>query len=406
MPSKSLPGIRTTGHKMPRLTAAHIPFLILFMTLAIWPRPADAGDKNKVKAALEAKQAAQVKLLKKSQTLEQETTALQAKLIDMSKGLRKLEDSLADGKTRLSTLQKDKSQLEHKLFAEQDTVGGLVTAAQRFSRTSTPTMMVQSDPLEAARAARLMKTLIPVLHEKSAALRAEIAALDSLEKDIAAQQDKQQRALAAINAEEDKLGKLLEERRKDLHQTEAEKTANNAEVARLAREAKNLDELVEKVEQIDRPRAKPARSDAEKTRTAGVSAAAPVGSAHSPVPGTVRTGFGETDDLGAPSKGITYNARSNARVVTPLAGTVRFAGPFHKYKHILIVEHAGGYHSLIAGLGRVDTVVGARVAAGEPVGTVDRTDSDNHPVYYELRRNGTPINPQKILVAQRKQDKI
>ncbi|MFN7113487.1 MAG: murein hydrolase activator EnvC family protein [Alphaproteobacteria bacterium] len=392
---------------MPRLTAAHIPFLIFFMTLAVLPRPADAGDKNKVKAALEAKQAAQAELLKKSQTLEQETTALQARLIDMSKGLRRLEESLADGKSRISALQKDKTQLESKLFAEQDTVGGLVTAAQRFSRTSTPTMMAQSDPLEAARAARLMKTLIPVLHEKSAGLRAEIAALDKLEKDIAAQQDKQLRALAAINAEEDKLGKLLEERRKALRQTEAEKTANSNEVARLAREAKNLDELVEKVEQIDRPRAKPARgSDTEKTRTAGVSAAAPVGTVHSPVPGTVRTSFGEMDDLGAPSKGITYNARSNARVVTPLAGTVRFAGPFHKYKHILIVEHAGGYHSLIAGLGRVDTVVGARVAAGEPVGTVDRTDTDNHPVYYELRRNGTPINPQKILVAQRKQDKI
>jgi septal ring factor EnvC (AmiA/AmiB activator) len=391
---------------MPRSTAAHIPFLIVFMTLAataaVLPRSADAGDKNKVKAALEAKQAAQVELLKKSQSLEQETTALQAKLIDMSKGLRKLEESLADGKTRLSALQKDKSKLEHKLFSEQDTVGGLVTAAQRFSRTSTPTMMVQSDPLEAARAARLMKTLIPLLHEKSATLRAEIAALDTLEKDIAAQQDKQQRALAAINAEEDKLGKLLEERRKALHQTEAEKNANSSEVARLTREAKNLDELVEKIE---RPRAKPARAEAEKTRTAGVSAAVPVGTAHSPVPGTVRTAFGETDDLGAPSKGITYNARSNARVVTPLAGTVRFAGPFHKYKHILIVEHAGGYHSLIAGLGRVDTVVGARVAAGEPVGTVDRTDTDDHPVYYELRRNGTPINPQKILVAQRKQDK-
>lgn len=392
---------------MPRLTAAHIPFLILFLTLAagvsLSPREAAASDKNKVKAALEEKQAAQAALIKKSRELAEETTALQQKLIDMSKGLRKLEEALAGGKARLRNLQKEKMQMERKLFAEQETVGGLVTAAQRFNRTSTPTMMVQSDPLEAARAARLMKTLIPVLHEKSAALRAEIAALDKLENDIAAEQSSQERALATINAEEEKLGKLLEERRKALQQTEAEKNANNAEVARLAREAKNLDELVEKIE---KPRAKPVR--AATTRTAGKAPEesprtdAPV---HSPVAGTVRTAFGEIDDLGATSKGITYDARSNARVVTPLAGTVRFAGPFNKYKHILIVEHAGGYHSLIAGLGRVDTVVGARVAAGEPIGSVDRTDAEHHPVYYELRRNGTPINPQKILVAQRKQDK-
>jgi len=394
---------------MPRLTAAHIPFLILFLTLAagvsLSPRDAEAADKNKVKAALEEKQAAQAALVKKSQALAEETTALQQKLIDMSKGLRRLEETLASGKARLGVLQKDKGRLESKLFAEQETVGGLVTAAQRFNRTSTPTMMVQSDPLEAARAARLMKTLIPALHEKSTVLRAEIAALDKLEKDIAAEQIKQQRALAAINAEEDKLGKLLEERRKALQQTEAEKNANNAEVARLAREAKNLDELVEKIE---KPRAKPVDIAAAPARTAGKApeaGAATAVPAHAPVAGAVRTAFGEIDDLGAPSKGITYEARSNARVVTPLAGTVRFAGPFHKYKHILIVEHAGGYHSLIAGLGRVDTLVGARVAAGEPVGSVDRTDAEHHPVYYELRRNGTPINPQKLLVAQRKQDK-
>lgn len=394
---------------MQRFTAAHIPFLVVFMLMAAGgalPAQANsAADKNKIKAALEAKQAAQAELDRKSKALTQETSSLQQKLIDMSRGLRKLEESMADGKTRLRDLQKEKSALETRLFAEQETMGGLVTAAQRFNRTSTPTMMAQSDPLEAARAARLMKTLIPVLHEKSARLRAEIEALDKLEKDIAAQQQAQQQSMARINSEENKLNRLLEDRRKALHQTAAEQNANNAEVARLAREAKNLDELVEKIE---RPRAKPrARKETDANRTANAKDEGSVqtGSAHSPVPGTIRTAFGEIDDLGATSKGITYNARGNARVVTPLAGTVRFAGPFHKYKHILIVEHAGGYHSLIAGLGRVDTVVGARVAAGEPIGSVDRTDAEHHPVYYELRRNGTPINPQKILVAQRKQDK-
>lgn len=394
---------------MQRFTAAHIPFLVVFMLMAAGgalPAQANsAADKNKIKAALEAKQAAQAELDRKSKALTQETSSLQQKLIDMSRGLRKLEESMADGKTRLRDLQKEKSALETRLFAEQETMGGLVTAAQRFNRTSTPTMMAQSDPLEAARAARLMKTLIPVLHEKSARLRAEIEALDKLEKDIAAQQQAQQQSMARINSEENKLNRLLEDRRKALHQTAAEQNANNAEVARLAREAKNLDELVEKIE---RPRAKPpARKETDANRTANAKdeGSVPTGSAHSPVPGTIRTAFGEIDDLGATSKGITYNARGNARVVTPLAGTVRFAGPFHKYKHILIVEHAGGYHSLIAGLGRVDTVVGARVAAGEPIGSVDRTDAEHHPVYYELRRNGTPINPQKILVAQRKQDK-
>ena len=395
---------------MPRLTAAHTSILMLLLALLSAAAPAVAADgkaRQKVEAALKQKKSAQAALSEKSRQLESETTTLQKKLISMSKGLRDLEEDLAEGKDRLASLQKKKNALSDKLFAEQDTVGGLVTAAQRFNRTSTPTMMAQSDPLEAARAARVMKTMIPALHAKSSALRAEIAALDKVEQDIARQQTAQKNAMAKINSEEDKLNELLAQRRKDLKQTEDERKANESEVAQLAREAKNLEELVEKIE---KPRAKPAQASQTAAadvspRTAGDNTPPPTGTAHSPVPGTVRTAFGGVDDLGATSKGITYHARSNARVVTPLAGTVRFAGPFHKYKHILIIEHAGGYHSLIAGLGRVDTVVGAKLAAGEPVGSVDQSDADHHPVYYELRRNGTPINPQKILVAQRKQDK-
>lgn len=396
---------------MPRFTAAHTSsVLIVLLAALIMPASASfaaGGSKNKqnVEAALKKKKSDQAALAEKSRQLESETTALQKKLISVSKGLRDLEEELARGKDKLAELQKKKSTLSDKLFAEQETVGGLVTAAQRFNRTSTPTLMAQSDPLDAARAARVMKTMIPALHEKSSALRAEIAALDKLEQDIARQQATQKAALAKINSEEDKLSDLLAQRRKDLMQTEDERKANETEVARLAREAKNLEELVEKIE---KPRAKPAAAAAPtpSTRTAGDTTPPPTGTIHSPVPGTVRTAFGGIDDLGATSKGITYHARSHARVVTPLSGTVRFAGPFHKYKHILIIEHPGGYHSLIAGLGRVDTVVGAKLAAGEPVGTVDQSDADHHPVYYELRRNGTPINPQKILVAQRKQDKI
>ena len=123
-----------------------------------------------------------------------------------------------------------------------------------------------------------------------------------------------------------------------------------------------------------------------------------------PVSGTVRTAFGDKDDYGSKSQGITFNAPAGATVVTPLAGTVKFAGSFQKYKQILIVEHAGGYHSLIAGLGRIDTVVGATLAAGEPVGIAEKTE-DGARIYYELRQDGEPVNPRKLLTARKKQAK-
>jgi murein hydrolase activator len=87
-------------------------------------------------------------------------------------------------------------------------------------------------------------------------------------------------------------------------------------------------------------------------------------------------------------------------VVAPDSGRVLFSGPFRGYGLILIIEHTGGYHSLLAGLGRIDATVGRTVEAGEPVGTMGHDPDRNPSLYFELRRSGQPTNPQPWLIAQ------
>jgi septal ring factor EnvC (AmiA/AmiB activator) len=70
-----------------------------------------------------------------------------------------------------------------------------------------------------------------------------------------------------------------------------------------------------------------------------------------------------------------------------------FAGPFRTYGLILIIEHSEGYHTLLAGLGRIDGTVGQSVVTGEPVGTAGSAETGNPSIYVELRRNGQPIDP-------------
>lgn len=360
-------------------------------------------DKKEIAAALSQKQSEEAKLAKQKQALEKEVTDLQQRLVNMSKDLRNAENSLSEISKKLKNLNTQKSDLSKQLYQGHGHMGGLVTAAQRFGRTSTPTMLVAADPLDAARAARVMKSMIPTMHARSTALQTRLDTLNRLEKNIAAEKSAQAKKLSEINSQENNLSRTLEKRKALYQQTEAERQKQRADIARLTKEAKTLDELVQK---INLPIAKPDRPKNARTAHNRSSAAPPPDMIFDPVAGAVRITFGATDDLGAPSKGITYNARSGARVSTPLAGKVRFAGPFKKYKHILIIEHADGYHSLIAGLGQVDTIVGAALSAGEPVGRVADAQTEEHPLYYELRHNGNPVNPQKILIAQRKQDKI
>jgi septal ring factor EnvC (AmiA/AmiB activator) len=114
-----------------------------------------------------------------------------------------------------------------------------------------------------------------------------------------------------------------------------------------------------------------------------------------PAVGTVAGRYGEAagsgPDAGLRTKGITIQTRAGAQVVAPFDGIVAFTGPFRGYGLLLIIEHSEGYHTLLAGLGRIECSVGQRVLAGEPVGAMD--DGDKPALYVELRRDGQPVNP-------------
>ena len=74
---------------------------------------------------------------------------------------------------------------------------------------------------------------------------------------------------------------------------------------------------------------------------------------------------------GTKSEGILFETLPGAQVVAPHDGQVVFRGPFRSYGELLIIEHRDGYHTLLAGLGRTDVVVGQWVLAGEPVGVME-----------------------------------
>lgn len=346
--------------------------------------PALAGTN--VKAALAAKQAETAQLAQKSRELGSQVDTLKSRLVGTTQALRDTEDKLIDTNQRLNELQADKAESLKILRKDREALGGLISAAQKYNRTSTSGILLRSTPIDAARASLIMKSMIPALHRQSEALKDRIANLARIESQISARLAEQAQEYKTLNRQQDDMGRLLKERQEVYQKTESTRRKQEAEVARLAKEARNLQDLVEKI----------------KPKSKSVASLPLPSNLPLPVSGAIRTGFGEKDEFGSRSQGITFTAPAGGTVVTPLSGTVKFAGTFQKYRQILIVEHAGGYHSLIAGLGRIDTVVGATLAAGEPVGIAEKSD-DGARIYYELRQNGAPVNPRKLLVAQKKQ---
>ncbi len=93
------------------------------------------------------------------------------------------------------------------------------------------------------------------------------------------------------------------------------------------------------------------------------------------------------------SKGISIATRTQAQVVAPYDGQIVYAGEFRGYGQILIIEHGGRYHTLLAGLERIDAVAGQWILAGEPIGIMGSSQERSPELYLELRHAGQPVNP-------------
>jgi septal ring factor EnvC (AmiA/AmiB activator) len=113
-----------------------------------------------------------------------------------------------------------------------------------------------------------------------------------------------------------------------------------------------------------------------------------------PVSGRLVTGFGDASQSQPRSSGLSLATRPGAQAVAPAPGRVAFAGPYRGYGRIVIIEHGGGWTSLVTGLAQLDTRVGEQLVAGSPLGVAG---AGRPIVTIELRRDGEPVNPLQYI---------
>ena len=112
-----------------------------------------------------------------------------------------------------------------------------------------------------------------------------------------------------------------------------------------------------------------------------------------PVSGRLVSAFGERQP-GGPASATAFAARGGALAVAPAGGRVAFAGPYRGYGRIVIIEHPGGWTTLVTGLGRIDVAVGQQVVQGTALGI---TPAGRPVLSVELRKDGAPINVLSVV---------
>lgn len=344
----------------------------------------------------------------RSATEEAEKTARQAAAL--AARIQQAEAGITAADARIALIAGQRIELGRRLAERREPLVRLTAALQKMARRPLALSALRPGSLrETVYLRAMLETAIPQVQSKTAALRAEIGRGRQLEN--AARQ-----AAAALRGSEQELA----QRRTNLAALEtrqriASRSASgdaNREIERalaLAEEARDLDALMgrlgaegslrQELAALPGPVMRPGKpEEARVSAVAGPPAARATAAAprryQLPVNGRTVTGFGAPFEGGASSNGISFAPRASAQVVAPGAGRVVFAGLYRGYDRIVIIEHGGGWTSLVTGLGRSDVEVGDVLVAGGPLGVAGGA---RPVVSLELRRDGTPVNPLEFL---------
>ena len=119
-----------------------------------------------------------------------------------------------------------------------------------------------------------------------------------------------------------------------------------------------------------------------------------------PVHGPITSPFGMR--WGRMHQGIDFGAPTGTPVGAGGRGTVSFAGwNSGGFGNLVVIDHRLGFQTWYAHLSSVSVSSGQRVNGGTRIGAVGSTGHSTGPhLHFEVRRNGTPIDPSGYLLGR------
>jgi len=330
--------------------------------------------------------------------------------------LRKTQDTLRQDNAALLELQAERARLARDEAAKRAELARLLRAAQVAGQAAPlKALLAQDRVAEAERALAYQGYLQRGQVERLRVLSAELQRLDSVQREIAERRASLDQATRAQAAQLASLQRAREERARLLAGIDQQYKDRASREKALGRDAKALQGLLAQLRAAaaraarDAARAK-ARTDADPARRAdagkrrpAVASAPPlrVGGLGWPVAGNLLASFGGRLPDGRRSDGVLIAAPAGTAIKAVADGTVVFADWMTGYGNILIVDHGNGYMSLYAHADGLLKDPGTPVRRGDPVATVGTSGGqDMAALYFELRRNGTPVNPAGWLTRQ------
>lgn len=367
--------------------------LLSFVVFASAPGQAAVDDRlRQIEQQLNQKKQQQEQLDKAAQETSQNLQDLRTRLIAATQSLQDKQNEEETLEDRLDDLAHDIDVKSKKAAQERAELAQIISALVEIASRPPETLFLQNGvTVDHVHRSLLLRAILPRIKEEAESTARDLVLLYDLQEQMAAQKRLVAAAQENLQKQRQGLDQLIGARQGFLQRTEAQKADIASHLAALSDQAKDLRQLMQKVTPAAKPSAKtlpkiPATSDMALKW---------------PVAGSLRRHFGDKDNDGVTSEGLTLAGPSGAPIVAPVSGKVVFTGPFRGYGQIMILQHAGGYHSFLAGFGRIDAEMGQDVDAGEPLGVLPVKPGSKPELYFEWRRGDEPIDPTGGLLARK-----
>lgn len=327
----------------------------------------------------------------------------------------------------LAELQQRRAALEANLGKQRRQLAALLRSAYQLGNHAPLKLLLSQDRVaDANRDLAYHRYLQRERARTIGSLTTDLQALASNEQEILArsreleqaraQQREQAAALAEDRRQRAQVAAELDQRYQD--RSEREKVLGK-DARALERLLSNLRAAAARAEAERRAAAR--RAEAEQARqsrqaASGTARPAPgkvpprvtanapapkVGGLGWPLSGNLLARYGGRLPDGRTSSGVLIGAPPGTTVTAVADGTVVFSDWMTGYGMILIVDHGNGYMSLYAHNDTLLRDAGARVRRGDAVARVGNSGGQGvAALYFELRRNGQPVDPSTWLQRQ------
>lgn len=398
---------------MPRLRAAAGVAAVLLVLACAFGAPAQDSREterklDRAQRELKAISAERRKLEGQRGSASRELRALDEKLAAASRALHDTEARIARQQEELAELQARRKTLDASLATQKAKLAALLRSAYTIGDDAPLKLLLSQDSVaEANRLLALHRYLQADRARRVDSLTRELRELAEVEQRIAERQReldatraRQRTQLAALQDERKAHARAVAQLEAKYQDKRSREKALGSNVASLKKLLAELRAAAARAEAERRAAAERARREAARTGAPPPKVTPPagtglrVGGVGWPLSGNLIAGYGGKLPDGGSSSGLLIGAPAGTPVKAVADGRVVFGDWMNGYGLILIVDHGNGYMSLYARNEALLRDVGDRVKRGDPVATVGNSGTAG-PValYFELRRNGDPVDP-------------